>query len=136
MRFRAVIVLIALGVVLAPCGAEAQSTATGARVGLLSGDAATGRHLIGALREGLRDLGYVEGRNLVIETRDARGALERLPALAAELAALRIDVLVTTAGMAPWPASRRRSQFRSLPWSSVIPLGLGSSRAWRARAAI
>jgi putative tryptophan/tyrosine transport system substrate-binding protein len=96
MRFRAVIVLIALGVVLAPCGAEAQSTATGARVGLLSGDAATGRHLIGALREGLRDLGYVEGRNLVIETRDARGALERLPALAAELAALGIDVLVTT----------------------------------------
>jgi putative ABC transport system substrate-binding protein len=46
-----------------------------------------------AFRQGLRDLGYVEGRNLVIEYRDAEGKSERLPALAAELVALKVDVI-------------------------------------------
>ena len=45
-------------------------------------------------RQGLRDLGYVEGRNVVIEIRDADGKLERLPDLAAELVALKVDVIV------------------------------------------
>ncbi len=47
-----------------------------------------------AFRQGLRDLGYVEGRNLVIEYRFAEGKSERLPALAAELVALKVDVIV------------------------------------------
>jgi putative ABC transport system substrate-binding protein len=46
----------------------------------------------------LRDLGYVEGRNILIEERSAEGKLERLPALAAELVALKVDVLVTGGG--------------------------------------
>ena len=45
-------------------------------------------------RQGMRDLGYVEGRNAVIEYRDAEGKLERLPALAAELVALKVDVIM------------------------------------------
>ena len=53
------------------------------------------RHLIGALSEGLRELGYVEGRNVVFELRFAEGRQERLPALAAELVQLKVDVLVT-----------------------------------------
>ena len=96
MRLCAVIVVIMLSMVLAPLGGQAQSTGSLARVGLLVGNLATGVHLIEAFREGLRHLGYVEGRSLVIEVRDARGALDRLPALAAELAALKVDVLVTT----------------------------------------
>jgi putative ABC transport system substrate-binding protein len=48
-----------------------------------------------AFRQGLRDLGYVEGRNVVIEYRDAEGKLERFPALAAALVALKVDVIVT-----------------------------------------
>ena len=48
------------------------------------------------LRKGLRELGYVEGRNLRLEMRNADGKLERLPQLAAELAAIPVDVLVTT----------------------------------------
>jgi putative ABC transport system substrate-binding protein len=47
-----------------------------------------------AFRQGLRDLGYVEGRNVVIEYRGAEGKPERLPALAAELVALKVDVIV------------------------------------------
>jgi putative ABC transport system substrate-binding protein len=51
-------------------------------------------NLTSAFRQRLRDLGYVEGRNIVIEYREAQGQLERLPALAAELVALKVDVLV------------------------------------------
>jgi len=48
------------------------------------------------LRQGLRELGYVEGKNIVIEWRSAEGKIDRLPALAAELVRLRVDVIVTS----------------------------------------
>ena len=50
---------------------------------------------IEAFRQGLRDLGYVEGKNIIIEWRSAEGALDHLPALAAELVRLKVDVIVT-----------------------------------------
>jgi putative tryptophan/tyrosine transport system substrate-binding protein len=55
---------------------------------------------IEVLRQGLRELGYVEGKNIVIEWRSAEGKLDRLPALAAELVRLKVDIIVT-AGPAP-----------------------------------
>src|SRR5438105_3824212 len=72
-----------------------------ARIGHLSpSTAADASHLREALRQGLLDLGYVEGRDLVIEYRSAEGKVERLSALAAELVVLRVDVIVasSTAG--------------------------------------
>ena len=92
-RRETIIALVALGAV--PLAAEAQEAAKIARIGYLAGNLAATPHLPEALRQGLRDLGYVEGRNLVIEYRDAQGKLERLPALAAELVALKVDVIVT-----------------------------------------
>ena len=65
-----------------------------ARIGYLGTNRAANPHLHEAFRQGLRDLGYVEGRNLVIEYRDAEGKVERLPALAPELVALNVDVIV------------------------------------------
>jgi putative ABC transport system substrate-binding protein len=85
---------LAGGLVAAPLAAEAQQAAKIARIGYLTGSLAGGLHLAEAFCQGLRDLGYVEGRNLVIEYRDAEGKLERLPALAAELVALKVDVIV------------------------------------------
>ena len=78
----------------APRAAEAQQAAKIARVGYLAGRLADSTDMTKAFREGLRDLGYVEGRTVVVEFRDAEGKLERLPALAAELAALKVDVIV------------------------------------------
>src|SRR6185295_12693449 len=87
--------LIAAGALLAaPLVAEAQQAAKVTRIGYLSANLAASPHLPEAFRQGLRDLGYVEGRNLVIEYRDAEGKPERLPALAGELVALKVDVIL------------------------------------------
>jgi putative ABC transport system substrate-binding protein len=80
--------------------AEAQQPAKVARIGLLSPSSLSDprmsrRH--GAFREGLRELGYVEGQNIVIESRWAEGNYDRLPGLAAELVSLKVDVIVTYA---------------------------------------
>ena len=73
--------------------AEAQQTAKVARIGYLSSSLASSPRLRDAFLQGLRDLGYVEGRNVVIEYREAEGKVERVPALAAELVALKVDVI-------------------------------------------
>jgi putative ABC transport system substrate-binding protein len=78
-----------------PLAAEAQQAAKVYRIGFLSylGCGAS-LDAKGAFRQGLRELGYVEGQNLAIECRDARGRVDRFPNLAGELAHLKVDVLV------------------------------------------
>jgi putative ABC transport system substrate-binding protein len=78
--------------------AEAQQSAKVARIGYLSGasfSANTAR--IEAFRQALRELGYIEGKNIVIEWRSAEGQLNRLPALADELVRLKVDVIISSA---------------------------------------
>src|SRR6266851_7474103 len=87
-------ITLALGGLFNPFGAEAQQAAKVARIGYLSTNHGANPHLREAFLQGLRDLGYVEGRNVVIEYRDAEGKPERLPALAAELVALKVDVIL------------------------------------------
>ena len=87
---------------------RAQQAAKIARLGFL-GQPDRSPHLREAFLQGLRDLGYVEGRNVVIEYRYAEGKLERFPALAAELVALKVDVIVappTPAALAAKQATR------------------------------
>jgi putative ABC transport system substrate-binding protein len=96
MPRRAFMAVIAGGLLAAPLVAGAQPTGKVHRIGfLVTATRDETRHLIGALSEGLRELGYVEGRNVVFELRFAEGRQERLPALAAELVQLKVDVLVT-----------------------------------------
>ena len=104
---RAFLGTVAGGLLAAPLAAEAQQAAKVARIGYLAGNLAATPHLPEAFRQGLRDLGYVEGRNVVIEYRDAEGKFERLPALAAELVALKVDVIV--AGGTPASPGRQAS---------------------------
>ena len=96
MNRRRFVRVIAGGLAIAGSVTEGQAAATVYRVGFLLGASEESvASLFGALREGLRDLGYVEGRNLVFEARYAGGKMERLPDLAAELVRLRVDVIVT-----------------------------------------
>jgi putative ABC transport system substrate-binding protein len=95
---RAFIGTIAGGLLVAPLAAGAQQAAKVARIGLLSLHAsAASPQFFEPFLQGLRDLGYVEGRNVAIEVRDAEGKNERLRALAAELVALKVDVIVAVA---------------------------------------
>jgi putative ABC transport system substrate-binding protein len=105
-----------LAMLVAPLAAEAQQAAKIARIGFLAVNLATNPHLPEAFRQGLRDLGYVEGRNVVIEYRVAEGKLERLPALAVELVALKVDVIVAPTTLAALAA---RQATRTLPIVSV-----------------
>ena len=78
-----------------PLAARAQQAPSLPIVGvLLPISMRTASRNVEALREGLRDLGYVEGRNITIEFRSADGAIERLPGLAAELVSLKPAVIV------------------------------------------
>src|SRR6202795_1931383 len=93
-----VLALLALGA--APFAADAQQPAKIAQIGFLASNLASTPHLREAFLQGLRDLGYVEGRNLAIEYREAEGKADRLPALAAELVSLKVDVIVASGTLA------------------------------------
>jgi putative tryptophan/tyrosine transport system substrate-binding protein len=88
--------LVAVGALLGlPLAVEAQQPAKSPRIGFLAFSSPNlAAEQLNAFREGLRDLGYAEGRNIVIEYRDAKGETDRLPALAAELVALKVDVIL------------------------------------------
>jgi putative ABC transport system substrate-binding protein len=89
--------LIVAGVLLAvPLTAETTQAAKIPRLGFLGNStAALEANLVGPFREGLRDRGYVEGRDILIEYRWAEGKYERFPALIGDLIALQVDVIVT-----------------------------------------
>ena len=85
---------------------QAQQPAKVPRIGFLIGSSLSANSArIEAFRQGLRELGYVEGKNIVIEWRSAEGKLDRLPALAAELVRLKVDIIVT-AGPIPTRAAK------------------------------
>ena len=93
---RELLIAVGAGALAAPLSSFAQQPAKVARIGFLGAVSASGyASEVEALRAGLRDLGYVEGKNIVIEFRWAQGKFDRLPALAAELVHLNVNVLVT-----------------------------------------
>ena len=107
----AVIVFVALGMLAAaPVPAASQQPQKVFRVGNLVGGGRTPDGAPpGPLRESLRALGYVEGRNIVYEARFAEGRGERLPGLAAELVQLKVDLIVTQGGLSAVAAKQATS---------------------------
>src|SRR5438552_466358 len=100
MNRRAFIGTLAGSLLAAPLAAEAQRVGKVFRIGILANVGATdprGEPLWQAFIQGLRELGYVEGQNITIEHRSSEGRYERLPALAAELVRLKVDVIVVPA---------------------------------------
>jgi putative ABC transport system substrate-binding protein len=103
-----------------PLAARAQQAPKIARIGMLipSGpDAPVTREVFGVVRQGLADLGYVEGRDVIFEQRGGDGTSERLAALAAELVSLKVDIIVAIATPAARAAQRA---------TATIPIVVGS----------
>jgi putative ABC transport system substrate-binding protein len=91
------LVTLALGLLVAPLAAAAPPAGKVWRLAFLGDASATARaaYTLEPLRDGLRELGYVEGQNIILEVRWTDGQTERLPELAAELVRLKVDVIVT-----------------------------------------
>jgi putative ABC transport system substrate-binding protein len=119
--------LVALGVsaLTAPLGAFAQQQGK-VCVGFLSSETASGyRTRVEALRAGLRDFGYEEGKNLVIEFRWAEGSDDRIPELAAELVRLNVDILVTHSSQNVRAAKQATTTIPIVMATSADPVALG-----------
>jgi hypothetical protein len=100
--------------------AEAQPTKV-PRIGFLGTSPTAIAARTEAFRQGLRELGYVEGKNIVIEWRFAEGKLDRLPALAAELGRLKADIIVSTGPTVTRAAKEATSRFPSSWLRITIP---------------
>jgi len=117
---RAFIAAVTGGLLAAPLVAEAQPAGKIARIGYLATNLrGSPQASHEAFVEELRGLGYVEGRNVVIEYRDAEGKDERLAALAAELVALNVDVIVAAAGTLAALAAREATRILPIVFIAV-----------------
>jgi len=125
MHRRTFVGAVAGCLVIARSVVEAQQAAKVARIGYLSPSLASSPHLRDAFLQGLRDLGYVEGRNVVIEYRDAEGKLEQFPALAAELVALKVDVILAEGGTLGPRVAMRATSTIPIVFAAGDPVGSG-----------
>jgi putative ABC transport system substrate-binding protein len=104
---RKLVIALGASALTAPFSSFAQEQSKVRRIGWISNDSGSGNPpMFAAFREGLRDLGYVEGRNLVIDARWGEGSDERLEQLAVELVKSNPDVIVTQGGPATHPVIR------------------------------
>ena len=123
---RALLAASTVALVAAPLAVAAQPTGSVARIGLLDpGTLAARSSLWDTFRQGMRELGYVEGQNLTIEARGADGKPERLPVLATELVHLRVNVIVTTGSPSARAARQATATIPIVMATSADPVGLG-----------
>ena len=128
MDRRAFLGTLAGGLLAAPLAAEGQQTGKVARVGYLNPGSASDplrQRRLDAFRQGLRELGYVEGQNIAIESRWAEGKEDQYPTLAADLVRLKVDVIVAQSGAATQAAQQAT---RTIPIVMSLvndPLGSG-----------
>jgi putative tryptophan/tyrosine transport system substrate-binding protein len=120
--------IVAIGAAFAMCGAvaQAQQPTKIPRIGFLSGQSlSTISTRTEAFRLGLRELGYIEGKNIVIDWRFAEGKFDRLPALAAELVRLKVDVIVTSGLGSTRPANEATNTIPIVMTQDPDPVGNG-----------
>jgi putative ABC transport system substrate-binding protein len=127
MQVIAVAVVLALGIGLAaPLAVEAQPAGKVYRIGYLSaGSISANPHNLEAFRQGLHELGWIEGRNIIIEYRSAEGRFERLPELVAELVQLKVDVIAASATPAALAAKNATGTVPIVGVSLTEPVRLG-----------
>ena len=120
--------IVALVITFAICGVEVQAQQPGKvpRIGYLDGVALSAVEArLEAFRQGLRELGYIEGKNIVIEWRSAEGKADRLPDLAAELVRLKVDAIVTGGAGATRPARNATATIPIIMAQDSDPVGSG-----------
>ncbi len=128
MRLRSIglIVILALGILGAPLAADAQQPGKVARIGYLSlYSRSPDSPLLQGFRDGLRELGWVEGRTITIEWRFADLKPDRLPAFAAELVDLKVDVIVALSNLAAFPAKQATDTVPIVVLASHDAVGTG-----------
>ena len=126
MDRRTFIEVFAGGLIIARTVAEAQPAVKVYQISFLTlAVAESAAAPFRALSEGLRDLGYIEGHNIIFERRYANGRLERLPDLAAELVRLRVDVIVAGTNPAIAAAKRATATIPIVMIANVDPVGAG-----------
>ena len=109
-----------------PFPARAQQPTKTPRLGFLSASSLSAVSArIEAFRQGLRELGYVEGKNIVIEWRSAEGQADRGPLLAAELVRLKVDIIVTAGGPANRAAKEATATIPIVMTNELDPVGSG-----------
>ena len=113
------------GALARPLAAEAQEAGKVYRVGFLWDAPAVWPHALKAFREGLHELGWVEGRNIVIEYRWTEGRFDRLPGLADELLRLNVDLIVAPTSIYTEAAKRATSTVPIVFASHADPIGSG-----------
>jgi putative ABC transport system substrate-binding protein len=126
-RTMALLVTFTLAILVAPLAAEAQQATNVSRIGWLSPGFPRPDHdpPLDAFRQGLREFGYVEGQNLVIEYRGAEGRIERLPDLAAELVQLQVSVMVAVGSAATRAAQHATRTIPTVMTGTRDPVGQG-----------
>src|SRR5262249_55800219 len=120
MRRIGLAVVLALGLSLFSLSAEAQQVR---RIGVLSATPPEEGSYLYSLRDGLLEFGYVDGQNIAVEWRWARGKDERLPDLAAELVRLPVDVIVVTSNATIVAAQRATRTIPIVTVVAVDPVG-------------
>jgi len=126
MRRREFIALLGGAGVAWPLAARAQQTGKVYRIGMLeTTSTAPNAANLGAFRQGLREVGYVEGQNLIIEYRSADGRSERFPELARELLDLKVEVIVTRGTPAAQAAKNATSTVPVVMAASGGPVQVG-----------
>src|SRR4051812_32810666 len=119
------LMLLLGGAMTAPLTARAQQAGKVYRIGFLWDGPAVFPDAIEAFRQGLRDLGYVEGRNITIEYRWAEGKPERTREFAEELVRLKVDIVVAPSSIYTEAAKRATSTIPIIFMSHADPLGTG-----------
>jgi ABC-type uncharacterized transport system substrate-binding protein len=115
----------AMAFVLAPLAGEAQQAGKGWRIGVLGLRSRVLNANFDAFRQGLREFGYVEGQNFVIEYRSADGQPERFPGLATEIVRLKVDLILTRGTSAAVAAKNAARTIPIVMLGSSDPVGTG-----------